>query len=274
MAEATNTVGYELLPGKRANSEILYSKDEKQFYLKKRKLANGQISLVCRTKGCKNNCYLDKDKKECSLPNPYVPHTHATVEEEYESLRILNQIKVDCSDPDTVAKRETKTSVVKSIFKETIAKHDASAIQYHRIERTLRRIASKTLPAAPKTIEEIGKTFENSHVNRLYGQSLYEGENKQFYRTTHVSDAFAYSVFASQRSIDLIKDHYPENERKYCLDATFKVSPRLFYQLLIIYFETPSKQVLIHFTFFFNSNLLIKSGHHESIWFFICYVYF
>ncbi|XP_055301598.1 uncharacterized protein LOC129568081 isoform X2 [Sitodiplosis mosellana] len=234
------------MQGKRANSEFLYSKEERQFYVKKKKLANGVVSLICRTSGCKNHCYLDEENKKCSLPVPYVPHTHPTKEEEYKRLCVLNKIKSDCANPNIVAKTETKTSVVKSIFKETITENEDSSIQYHRIERTLRRIANKTMPAAPKTIDQIGTTFENEHVNRLYGQTLHKSdtEKNQFYRTTHVSDEYAYSVFASQRCIDLIEAHYQVNERRYNMDATFKVVPRLFYQLLIIYFETPSKQTV------------------------------
>lgn len=261
-------VTYTLMPGKRTNSEILYSKEEQQFYVKKKKLANGVISLVCRADGCNNHCYLDLQRNICSLPVPYVPHNHATKEEQFKRLCVLNKIKSDCSNPNTVAKTETKTSVVKSIFKDTIAKNEDSTIQYHRVERTLRRIASKTMPPAPKTIDQIGSTFANEHVNRLYGQTSHKSdtEKNQFYRTTHVSDEFAYSVFASQRCIELIEAHYPVNERRYTMDATFKIVPRLFYQLLIIYFETPTKQVqfsflnitklilMISFVFFFCDN--------------------
>ena len=238
-------VTYELMPGKRANSEILYSKEEQQFYVKKKKLANGIVSLVCRTDGCNNHCYLDKEKNTCTLPVPYVPHSHPTGKEEYEKLCVLNKIKSDCANPNIVAKRETKTSVVKSIFKEKIEENEDSTIQYHRVERTLRRIASKTMPAAPKTIDEIEKAFGNEHVNRLYGQTKHQTdtEKNQFYRTTHVTDEFGYTIFASQRCIDLIEFNYPASERRYCMDATFKVVPRLFYQLFIIYVETPTKQV-------------------------------
>lgn len=240
-----STITYKLIPGRRANSEILYSLEEKQFYIKKRKLASGVLSLVCRTNGCKNHCYLDSEKNICKLPVPYVPHAHPTQEDEYKKICVLNKIKSDCANPNIVAKTETKTSVVKSIFKEKITENEDSTIQYHRIERTLRRIASKTMPPAPKSIEQIGSTFENEHVNRLYGQTLHKTdvEKNQFYRTTHVEDEFAHSVFASQRCIDLIENHYGVDERKYCIDATFKVVPHLFYQLLIIYFETPTKQV-------------------------------
>lgn len=233
------------MPGKRVNSEILYLNHEKQFYVKKKKLASGVLSLVCRTDNCKNQCYLDLEKNICTLPVPYVPHNHSTQEEEYEKLCVLNKIKSDCANPNIVAQRETKTSVVKSIFKDKITENENSTIQYHRIERTLRRITSKTMPTAPKTIDQIESTFANDHVAKLYGQTSHKTntEKNQFYRTTHVNDEFGYSIFASQRCIDLIEANYPVNERRYNMDATFKVVPRLFYQLLIIYFETPTKQV-------------------------------
>lgn len=241
--EEKNQVTYTLIPGKRANSEILYSIEERQFYLKKKKLANGVISLECRTDGCNKRCYLNLVDEKCELPTPYEPHNHHTKEEEYKKLNVLNQMKKDCSNPNIIAKREGKTSIVKKIFRDTIAENENSTIQFHRVERTLRRIAGKTLPAAPKTIDQIGIAFENEHVNQLYGFTSHRSAPTQFYRTTYVSDDFSYSVFASQRCIDLIKAHYTVMERKYTMDATFDVTPRLFYQLLIIYFETPSKQV-------------------------------
>lgn len=117
------------------------------------------------------------------------------------------------------------------------------------------------MPPAPKTIDQIGSAFANEHVNRLYGQTSHKSDTKknQFYRTTHISDEFAYSVFASQRCIDLIEKHYREEERKYTMDATFKIVPRLFYQLLIIYFETPSKQVQFSFLNLIQSiNSIVK----------------
>lgn len=101
------------------------------------------------------------------------------------------------------------------------------------------------MPSPPKTIADIDAAFANENVNRLYGQTLHKSnvDKNQFYRTTYVCDEFAYSVFASQRIIDMIASNYSIEERKYMMDATFKVTPQLFYQLLTIHFETPNKQV-------------------------------
>lgn len=130
------------------------------------------ISLTCRHDGCKNNCYLDEGV--CKLPVLYIPHNHATKANEYKELCVLNAIKNDCANAEIMAKIDTKTSAVKSIFKETIKENESSTVQFHKIERTLRRIASKTMPAAPKSINDIGKTFENESVRRLYGQTMHK----------------------------------------------------------------------------------------------------
>lgn len=68
-------------------------------------------------------------------------------------------------------------------------------------------------------------------------------------------DDFGYSVFASQRIIDMIEQNYTEEQRKYAMDATFLVVPLLFFQLLIIYFETPTKQVTDSYIYLFGDKL-------------------
>lgn len=103
------------------------------------------------------------------------------------------------------------------------------------------------MPPSPKDIQEIEGVFADETVNRVYGKTMHtDGDSvkNKFYRTTFTSDAFGYSVFASQRIIDLIKTNYAVANRKYLMDATFSVVPLLFMQLLIIHFETPTKQVI------------------------------
>lgn len=125
-------------------------------------------------------------------------------------------------------------------------RNQSSDLQFSTYERTLRRIKNSSMPPSPKDIEGIEEAFANEEVNRLYGQTMHTDnvDKNQFYRTTYRCDDFGYSVFASQRTIDLIHDNYTVAQRKYLMDATFYVVPLLFMQLLIIYFQTPSKQVI------------------------------
>lgn len=112
------------------------------------------------------------------------------------------------------------------------------------------RIRSNAMPSPPKCIEEIENKFKHEEVKRLYGSTSHkENVHKNtFYRTTYVCPTFGYSVFASQRIIDLIKT-YDVSDRKYLMDGTFKVVPKMFKQLLIIHFETPSKYVCFIISF-------------------------
>lgn len=116
----------------------------------------------------------------------------------------------------------------------------------------MRRIKQQALPAPPTRIEEIHERFQNQHVNDLYGRTKNKlnPEKNQFYRTTYISDDFSYSLFASQRIIDLIQE-YPVDKRRFMMDATFKIVPKMYSQVLVIYFETPTKQVTHYERFFF-----------------------
>lgn len=131
-----------------------------------------------------------------------------------------------------------------------VYRNEQVGLQYHRVERTMRRIRQTTMPAPPKKIEQIPELFQNPTVNNLYGRTKQKlnTEKNQFYRTTRICEEFAYSLFASQRIIDLIQD-FPIEKRRFMMDATFKIVPKIFSQLLVIYFETPSKQVNLKFVF-------------------------
>lgn len=59
-----------------------------------------------------------------------------------------------------------------------------------------------------------------------------------FFKHAYECKEFAYGIFASDKSIDLMKTHIPPIKRKLLIDATFKVCPdSIFKQLLIIYVE-------------------------------------
>lgn len=123
----------------------------------------------------------------------------------------------------------------------------------------MRRVKKKLMPTPPTKIEDIHGSFENETVNNAYGRTKHkeDTEKNQFYRTTHVGDEFSYSLFASQRIIDLI-DKYPVEKRRFMMDATFKIVPKMFSQLLVIYFETPTKHVSVNLSHYFILSIRIK----------------
>lgn len=59
----------------------------------------------------------------------------------------------------------------------------------------------------------------------------------RFYIQTVVDPCYSFSVFASHKIINIIREHISPGQRQYLMDGTFKIVPRSFYQLLIISIE-------------------------------------
>lgn len=71
-----------------------------------------------------------------------------------------------------------------------------------------------------------------------YGLSQDIDDPKPFF-TACISEAdFLFCIFSSQKSLKLVKENVSESERKWLMDATFKIVPNgCFKQLLVIYIE-------------------------------------
>lgn len=118
-----NKVNYVLMTGQRFKSNVLYSKDQQQFYHKNKPLVNGLISYDCAQKHknkCNRHVYLDPKKEECFYQIPYAPHNHSTQEQLYDNLAVCNTIRDNCAKPDVLANLNAKTSVSKAIFMKEI----------------------------------------------------------------------------------------------------------------------------------------------------------
>lgn len=122
-------------------------------------------------------------------------------------------------------------------------------VLYHRTDlrvdlskmvRSCYRYKSADLPKSPRTIEELKTAFETGDIMARFGRSIV-GANEiatDFFRGVHISDEFSYAVFASQRIIESIEKNITVLQRKYLMDATFKICPYgQFNQFLVIYIE-------------------------------------
>lgn len=120
VAETPLTV--EKMPGKRKGSEIYYCPSESQFYLKKRKLAKGKISAVCRYATCNKRIHIDEATGIATCDGPNVPHDHSPKKNEYAKIKLVNRMKQECANVDVVGTNDRKTSVIKSIFNAEVEK--------------------------------------------------------------------------------------------------------------------------------------------------------
>lgn len=104
-------IEYEIVPGKRQNSKLLWSSTELQFYKFNTKLSTGN-SYLCYINGC--NCrVLLKNDGTCFKTDSSKVHNHPTNEELYEQLSIANEMKTKC-------KEDASSKSVKEIYDEVL----------------------------------------------------------------------------------------------------------------------------------------------------------
>lgn len=100
------------------------------------------------------------------------------------------------------------------------------------------------MPSPPRSVNDVVQAFQNENVMRTYGMSKYDSAQTFFKYACEVPDG-SFVIFASPIIIDYINRHINVEDRKYLLDATFKVVPytngNIFKQLLIIHIEYINK---------------------------------
>lgn len=105
-------IQYEIVPGKRRNSKLLWSLTERQFYKFNTTLRKGK-SYVCYH-GCSCRVLLQNDGI-CIKSDLNKQHNHPTNEELHEQLSISNEMKLKCTQDAT-------SKSVKEIYDEILLK--------------------------------------------------------------------------------------------------------------------------------------------------------
>lgn len=106
------------------------------------------------------------------------------------------------------------------------------------VERQLYRLRDPVYPERPTTHEKVREMLNESENMERFGRTM--NMSGKFYVGSIVETLFAFHVWASVTTIDVIKKHITPDKRNYLLDGTFKVIPstsKLFSQLLIISIE-------------------------------------
>lgn len=107
------------------------------------------------------------------------------------------------------------------------------------MERNLCRIKNKKFPKQPKTAAEIQSLFCEEGIIKEFGYNL--SNTERFYmNTVDVPGKYAFTIFGSIDSINIVKEKINPYNRKFLMDGTFKVTPHPYgssSQLLIIFIE-------------------------------------
>lgn len=117
-------------------------------------------------------------------------------------------------------------------------------LKYKSVKFQLKKLRDRQYPKKPvkgkhDTTFEVHKKYTAliNEPNNLeeFGRTL--DKTKQLYFGSVVKRDYTFHVFASERIIDIIRNHMSNAKKNYLIDGTFQIVPRLFYQLLIITVE-------------------------------------
>lgn len=109
-------------------------------------------------------------------------------------------------------------------------------MEYAKIKRNLSLLRTKSMPTAPRSVEDVRSAFMDERVRTVYANTKHTN-SVPFYFGTVVEDSFGYSLFASSTMLTTARNNI--NERSsYHIDGTFRVVPTgEFTQLLIFHIE-------------------------------------
>lgn len=222
---------YDIFPGKRRNSKLLYSYSESMFY-KKNATGRSGTSFKCY----QNDCFarvLVKPDGICIRKSG--EHRHGTHSELQKQLEAENKIKMLC-----LSDRSSKST--KEIYEEVLIDHQDLEKPYVKMQRNLRLLRSKGLPPSPLNPAEIDIAFSRTDIMDKFGYTLHNTKKEKFFHGTFSNESFSFFVFASINTIKLIQQNTQPRNLTILMDGTFKVVPiSNFNQLLIIYAQYNTK---------------------------------
>lgn len=106
------------------------------------------------------------------------------------------------------------------------------------MKKQMERIAKEIYPKIPRSVEEIHTTFQSEEIKKKYGYTL-NGKYELFVDVIAAKE-YAFCLFASSVTLQIIRQHISPENRCYVIDGTFKIVPSMFTQLLIIAIEFKS----------------------------------
>lgn len=119
-----------------------------------------------------------------------------------------------------------------------IFRHDHEGdcrIDIQKQAQRLNALKNTNTPKWSQSIESLCQQFNRIDIMQSHGKTLDEKDNLYF--ETVLEDDFAFSIFVSKAAIRMVERYIPQEQRFYVLDATFRIVPKPFYQLLIISIE-------------------------------------
>lgn len=114
-----DVIQYKKVVGLRVNSELIYTINEKQLYVRNRKSRDGTFAYSCKEKSCKSRVYLKVDGILFRMQT-FVPLAHGTKEDEVKKMCVMNDLKTKCAALPTKYARK-KNGTTRDIFVDVLS---------------------------------------------------------------------------------------------------------------------------------------------------------
>lgn len=116
-------IPFEFITGKRSDSILLYTINDKQLYRKCSIYKSKYYSYRCRVKNCKSRVYYEFDTKKCFMrPKSFISHNHGDQEDEVKNLKVATEIKNECTKLNVLASTRKGSGNCRDIFDRHVAR--------------------------------------------------------------------------------------------------------------------------------------------------------
>lgn len=157
---------------------------------------------------------------------------------------------------------------IRFIFFTHRRKFGESQLRFKKHERNFYRLRDKKYPKRPETDKQIRNALTSDpKIRDKYAKTL-DNQRLLYVDSVVKKKQYAFHLFASVATVDLIKQHIPPDQRKYLADGTFRVAPRRFStkggQLLIISIEYKNDVGIFRYFNTFQKRLIKYSFQSQS----------
>ncbi|XP_067641239.1 uncharacterized protein [Eurosta solidaginis] len=166
---------FEYINGFRSNSRLVYTKDEKQIYMKKNYYNNG-VRYQCYSKNCVLSVFIDEQER-CRKLHAYHVHKHPTQEQLKTKMQISQKIKNACKNASL------KRCSTRDIFEKECRNEENAAylVQFEKMRRNLYRIQKRAVQKNSAPYEDLKDI--KSEQNLLQPADMSDLDSQQILHT-------------------------------------------------------------------------------------------
>lgn len=227
-------ISFEYTNGKRVDSLLVYTTDDKYLFKIKRTDQHGIKHYVCYYNKGSNRCSskITIQGDICRRVKKFEAHSHDNQEAEYKLFLNETKIKLRC--------QSDKKTAIQKIYQEQKTASEHSLPPFRKLRSAMLFHKSKELPLNPTSVENITTYFIDKNVQGL----LKTESGSNFYQVKKSTEIYTFVIFASEH----ILNDLPES-RQFNISATMRVVPPGFFKVMLTFSVIKLDKVSVYIFF-------------------------